>query len=63
MFAHQTKAIETIRAMRGPDEGELLVELVHPVEGAWLYAPQDAIFTVLDNPRIEFKPVERWRLN
>lgn len=64
MLQHQHHAIAIIAAMCGPVEGDLVVEM----EAVWdsfhtdLHTAEDAVRIILDNPRREFHPVEKWRL-
>ena len=61
-FKHITSAIGEIRAMRGPAEGDLLVDLRSSHDWWGYFPPEGAIQVIRDNPRIEFKATEKWRL-
>ena len=61
--SHISKTIQQIHAMRGPFEGELLVELTGPHGFALLDTPKNAVQFVQDNPRQEFKATEKWLLS
>ena len=61
--SHITAAINQIRAMRGPGEGELRVAMRHAGQ-SWfdLTTPDQAEKIIRDNPRIEYQVQERWLL-
>lgn len=65
MLQHQQRAIAAINAMRGPAEGRLLVEIgaLWDTDDTIIVDFSVAIAMIRDNPRIEFKPIERWKLD
>ena len=65
MLKHQTIALATIAAMRGPAEGQLRVE----IEAVWdpsqtvILTAEEAVRMIKDHPRRVFHPVELWKLD
>jgi len=61
---HVREAVNCIKNAVYPDEGGIVVDLGVNVEGfyGW-YTPEEAIKTIVDFPRIEFKPKYFWKLD
>lgn len=65
MRKHQTQALTTIAAMSGPAEGQLRVQLeaVWDVSQTVIVTAEEAVTMVKNHPKIEFHPVEQWKLD
>ncbi|MDD2879774.1 MAG: hypothetical protein PHQ58_05010 [Rhodoferax sp.] len=66
---HIRNAITSVRSMRGPAEGELLVDLQVNQESILgpsargLFTAEQAVNYIKDHPRLEITPVEKWILD
>jgi hypothetical protein len=61
--SHITTALNTIKGAVAPAKGEIVFDLGFGIEGfGGLYTAAEAVRVILDNPRVEFKPVSFWQL-
>lgn len=66
---HVRTAVLSVRSMRGPAEGKLLVDLQVNQESVLgpsargLFTAEQAVVYIEDHPRLEITPVEKWILD
>lgn len=62
MMNHIRDAVMAVEEFRGPQEGDVLVMLSWAPHECLILKKREAIQHIRENPRIEFKPIEKWAL-